>query len=89
MQHVVVRTPDVRTQDFDVLLVHGTGGALVPLASVVTNHEVSEPVEILHRAGLPDIDLEVHGTPAIGAVPAGVRVDVDPYPVMRLPEPQA
>jgi multidrug efflux pump subunit AcrB len=78
-QHVVVRMPDVRTQDFDGLFVHGTGGVLVPLASVVTTHETTEPVEILHRSGLPDIDLEVHGTPAIGAVPAGVRVEVEPY----------
>jgi multidrug efflux pump subunit AcrB len=80
VQPVVVRMPDVRTHDFDGLFVRGTGGGLVPLASLVTNHEVSEPVEILRRAGLPDVDLEVHGTPAIGAVPAGVRVEVDPYP---------
>ena len=83
VQQVVVRMPDVRTQDFDQLLVRGTGGGLVPLAAVVTNHVATEPVEILHRAGLPDVDLEVHGTPPIGAVPAGVRVDVDPVTLLH------
>jgi multidrug efflux pump subunit AcrB len=76
---VVVRTPGVSAQNLDGLFVHGTGGALIPLTSVVTNHTVSGPVEILHRGRLRDVDLEVHGTPAIGAVPAGVRVDVDQY----------
>jgi multidrug efflux pump subunit AcrB len=77
---IVVRTPEVHAQNRDGLFVHGTGGALVPLTSVITNHTVSGPVEILHRGRLRDVDLEVHGTPAIGVVPAGVRVDVEPYP---------
>jgi multidrug efflux pump subunit AcrB len=76
---VVVRTPEVRAQNPDGLFVHGSGGALVPLTSVITNHTVSGPVEILHRGRLRDVDLEVHGTPSIGAVPAGVRVEIDQY----------
>ena len=61
------------------LLVHAGGGAVVPLSSVVRVTEAAAPLEVLHRAQLPDVDLEVRGDPraAIGSVPVGVRVDVD------------
>lgn len=63
----------------DHLFVRASSGTLVPLDQVVRTNVTSEPVEVLHRGQVPDVDLEVHGDPtaAIGAVPAGVRVEVD------------
>ena len=69
----------MRVDDPLQLNVHGANGALVPLTSLVRLSQIAAPLEVLHRAQLPDVDLEVRGDPrqAIGLVPAGVRVEVD------------